>query len=158
MTQNQLQNLYRAKNGKQARGKETHHPGYLSSQDTYYVGSDKGIGRILSIPRPIDTYCKVSFVMLHDRKNFIMDGDLLNDRVILSRSPNRKSFPCCAQIDRQGNPEYCGKREHHEYQLCMTIEDIDHTKTKAKSPQTKLLANEKFIEYNELKGYFQVSD
>ena len=119
--------------------------------------------------------------------------------------------------------EYCGKREHHEYQLYLTIEDIDHTKTKAKSPQTNgicerfhktmqnefffvafrkkvyksieelqddldqwiewynterthtgkhcygktplqtfgdsiLLAKEKLIEYNELKGSFQVSD
>jgi transposase InsO family protein len=32
--------------------------------------------------------------------------------------------------------EYCGAREHHEFQLYLTIEDIDHTKTKAKSPQT----------------------
>jgi transposase InsO family protein len=32
--------------------------------------------------------------------------------------------------------EYCGAREHHEYQLYLTIEDIDHSKTKAKSPQT----------------------
>lgn len=32
--------------------------------------------------------------------------------------------------------EYCGIREQHEYQLYLAIEDIDHTKTKAKSPQT----------------------
>jgi hypothetical protein len=32
--------------------------------------------------------------------------------------------------------EYCGNREHHEYQLYLSIEDIDHTKTKVKSPQT----------------------
>ena len=32
--------------------------------------------------------------------------------------------------------EFCGKREHHEYQLYLTLEDIDHSKTKAKSPQT----------------------
>ncbi|MFY0256490.1 integrase core domain-containing protein, partial [Chitinophaga sp. 30R24] len=32
--------------------------------------------------------------------------------------------------------EYCGAREHHEYQLYLTIEDIDHTRTKARSPQT----------------------
>lgn len=30
----------------------------------------------------------------------------------------------------------CGLREQHEYQLYLAIEDIDHTKTKAKSPQT----------------------
>ena len=32
--------------------------------------------------------------------------------------------------------EYCGNREHHEYQLYLAIENIDHTKTKARSPQT----------------------
>jgi len=32
--------------------------------------------------------------------------------------------------------EYCGAREHHEYELYLTIEDIEHTKTKARHPQT----------------------
>jgi transposase InsO family protein len=32
--------------------------------------------------------------------------------------------------------EYCSKLENHEYQLYLSIEDIDHTRTKARSPQT----------------------
>jgi transposase InsO family protein len=32
--------------------------------------------------------------------------------------------------------EYCGKLEHHEYELYLAIENIDHTRTKARSPQT----------------------
>jgi transposase InsO family protein len=32
--------------------------------------------------------------------------------------------------------EYCGNREHHEYQLYFSREDVDHTRTKVKSPQT----------------------
>ena len=32
--------------------------------------------------------------------------------------------------------EYCGKIENHDYQLYLAINDIDHTKTKAMSPQT----------------------
>ncbi|QGP56663.1 Integrase core domain protein (plasmid) [Piscirickettsia salmonis] len=32
--------------------------------------------------------------------------------------------------------EYCGKIEHHAYQLYLAIEDVDHTRTKARSPQT----------------------
>ncbi|KVU59539.1 hypothetical protein WK70_00455 [Burkholderia cepacia] len=31
--------------------------------------------------------------------------------------------------------EYCGNPEHHEYELYLAVEDIDHTRTKAKSPQ-----------------------
>ena len=32
--------------------------------------------------------------------------------------------------------EYCGKVAHHEYQLYLAVEGIEHTKTKARSPQT----------------------
>jgi hypothetical protein len=32
--------------------------------------------------------------------------------------------------------EYCGKPEHHAYQLYLGIENIDHSRTKAYSPQT----------------------
>jgi transposase InsO family protein len=32
--------------------------------------------------------------------------------------------------------EYCGNREYHEYQLYLAVENIDHSKTKAKSPQS----------------------
>ena len=32
--------------------------------------------------------------------------------------------------------EFCGSLEHHEYELYLAIEDIDHTKTKARHPQT----------------------
>ena len=32
--------------------------------------------------------------------------------------------------------EYCGNPEHHEYELYLAIEDVDHSRTKTKSPQT----------------------
>ena len=37
---------------------------------------------------------------------------------------------------KSAKPEYSGRVETHEYQLYLAIEDIDHTRTKAKSPQT----------------------
>lgn len=133
LTEAQLQALERAKEEKQAYGEiETHHPGYLGAQDTYYVGSVKGIGRIYA-QTFIDTYCKVAFVKLYDRKNAITAADLLNDRVIPFFQ--QKRLPLLRILTDRGT-EYCGKREHHEYQLYLTIEDIDHTRTKAKSPQT----------------------
>lgn len=133
LTEAQLQAMERAKEEKQAYGEiETHHPGYLGAQDTYYVGSVKGIGRIYA-QTFIDTYCKVAFVKLYDRKNAITAADLLNDRVIPFFQ--QKGLPLLRILTDRGT-EYCGKREHHEYQLYLTIEDIDHTRTKAKSPQT----------------------
>ena len=35
----------------------------------------------------------------------------------------------------RGN-EYCGRVEQHDYQLFLAINDIEHTRTKANSPQT----------------------
>jgi transposase InsO family protein len=32
--------------------------------------------------------------------------------------------------------EYCGTAQAHEYELYLAVEDIDHSRTKARSPQT----------------------
>jgi transposase InsO family protein len=133
LTEAQVQALERAKQEKEAHGEiETHHPGYLGAQDTYYVGTIKGIGRIYT-QTFIDTYCKIAFVKLYDRKNAIVAADLLNDRVLPFYEEHH--LPLLRILTDRGT-EYCGAREHHEYELYLTIEDIDHTKTKARSPQT----------------------
>jgi len=36
----------------------------------------------------------------------------------------------------QRGTEYCGQREHHEYELYLAVENIDHSRTKARHPQT----------------------
>ena len=133
LTENQVMALEKAKEEKQAHGEiETHHPGYLGSQDTYYVGNMKGVGRIYQ-QTFIDTYSKVVQVKLYDRKNALVAADLLNDRVIPLYESHQ--IPLIRILTDRGT-EYCGAREHHEYQLYMALEDIDHTKTKARSPQT----------------------
>ena len=69
LTEAQLKALEKAKDQREAEGEiETEHPGYLGAQDTYYVGTLKGIGRIYQ-QTFIDTYSKVAFVKLYDRKN-----------------------------------------------------------------------------------------
>lgn len=60
LTEEQLRALEKAREEKEAHGEiETEHPGYLGSQDTYYVGNIKGVGRIYQ-QTFIDTYCKVA--------------------------------------------------------------------------------------------------
>ena len=133
LTEAQLQALEKAKQEKQAHGEiETHHPCYLGAQDTYYVGSIKGVGRIYA-QTFIDTYCKVAFVKLYDRKNAIVAAELLNDRVLPFYEEHDLKL---LRILTDRGTEFCGSRETHEYQLYLTIEDIDHSRTKAKSPQT----------------------
>ncbi len=66
-----------AKEEKIAHGEiETLFPGYLGSQDTYFVGNVKGIGKIYQ-QTYIDTYAKVTFCKLYDRKNALVVADLL---------------------------------------------------------------------------------
>ena len=58
---------------------------------------------------------------------------MLNDRVVPFFE--EQGIPLLRVLTDRGT-EYCGNREHHEYQLYLAVEDIDHTKTKARSPQT----------------------
>lgn len=57
------------------------YPGFLVAQDTYYVGYIKGVGHIYQ-QTVIDTYSKIGFTKLYDRKNALVAADMLNDRVI----------------------------------------------------------------------------
>jgi transposase len=82
LTEAQVAILERSRQEKEAHGEiETEHPGYLGAQDTYYVGTLKGVGRIYQ-QTFIDTYSKVAIVKLYDRKNALVAADLLNDRVL----------------------------------------------------------------------------
>ena len=133
LTEEQLTALERAKEEKEAHGEiETEHPGYLGSQDTFYVGTLKGVGRIYQ-QTFLDTYTKVAFAKLYDRKTPLAAADLLNDRVIPFFEEHE--IPLLRVLTDRGT-EYCGNREHHEYELYLAVEDVDHTRTKTKSPQT----------------------
>jgi len=133
LTEAQVRSLEKSKAEKEAHGEiETEHPGYLLSQDTYYVGTLKGVGRIYQ-QTVVDTYSKNAFAKLYDRKNALTAADMLNDQVIPFYE--QQEVPVLRILTDRGT-EYCGKRENHEYQLYLAIENIDHTKTKARSPQT----------------------
>ncbi|MBM4800477.1 transposase [Vibrio parahaemolyticus] len=111
---------------------ETAHPGYLGSQDTFYVGNLKGVGRIYQ-QTFVDTYNKVAFAKLYTTKTPITAADMLNDKVLPFFEAHE--LPMLRILTDRGT-EYCGRVEQHDYQLYLAINDIDHTKTKAMSPQT----------------------
>ena len=133
LTESQVRAMEKAKQEKEAHGEiETAHPGYLGAQDTYYVGTIKSIGRIYQ-QTFIDTYTKVAFAKLYDRKNALVAADMLNDRVLPFFE--EQDVPLLRILTDRGT-EYCGQREHHEFQLYLAVENIDHSRTKAKHPQT----------------------
>jgi len=111
---------------------ETAHPGYLGSQDTFYVGTMKGVGRIYQ-QTFVDTYSKVAFAKLYTTKTPITSADMLNDQVLPFFAEQGVSM---LRILTDRGTEYCGKLEQHDYQLYLAMNDIEHTRTKAQSPQT----------------------
>ena len=133
LTDSQIAALERKKLDEEACGEiETHHPGYLGSQDTFYVGNLKGVGRIYQ-QTFVDTYSKVAFAKLYTSKTPITSADILNDRVLPFFGQNQ--LPMLRILTDRGT-EYCGRMDQHDYQLYLAINDIDHTKTRAQSPQT----------------------
>lgn len=133
LTESQLTALEKAKADKETHGEfESECPGYCGAQDTFYVGTMKGVGRIYQ-QTFIDTYSKVGFAKLYDRKTPITAADLLNDRVIPFFDDH--DIPLSRILTDRGT-EYCGNHERHEYELYLAVENIDHSRTKTKSPQT----------------------
>ena len=133
LTEAQVQALEKKKLDDEACGEiETHHPGYLGSQDTFYVGTMKGVGRIYQ-QTYVDTYSSVAHAKLYTTKTPITSADLLNDRVLPFMEEN--DLPVLRILTDRGT-EYCGKAETHDYQLYLAVNQIDHTRTKVKSPQT----------------------
>lgn len=133
LTDAQIAALEKKKHDDEACGEiETAHPGYLGSQDTFYVGNLKGVGRIYQ-QTYVDTYSKIAHCKLYTTKTPITAADLLNDKVLPFYEA--QGLPVLRILTDRGT-EYCGKVEQHDYQLYLAINDIDHTKTKAMSPQT----------------------
>lgn len=133
LTEAQLAALERKQEEDVACGEiETAHPGYLGSQDTFYVGHFKGVGRIYQ-QTYVDTYAKVAFCKLYTTKTPITAADLLNDKVVPFFEEHQ--LPVLRILTDRGT-EFCGKLEQHDYQLFLAVNEIEHTKTKARSPQT----------------------
>lgn len=133
LTESQLAALEKKQNDDLADGEiETAHPGYLGSQDTFYVGTLKGVGRVYQ-QTFVDTYSKVAICKLYTTKTPITAADLLNDRVLPFFEDNKMGI--LRMLTDRGT-EYCGKVEHHDYALYLAVNDIEHTKTKARSPKT----------------------
>lgn len=152
LTDEQVAALEKKKQDDEACGEiETHHPGYLGSQDTFYVGNLKGVGRIYQ-QTFVDTYSKIAFARLYTTKTPITSADVLNDRVLPFFEA--QELPMLRILTDRGT-EYCGKVEQHDYQLYLAINDIDHTKTKARHPQTNGIC-ERFHK-TILNEYYQVT-
>lgn len=133
-TEAQLQALETAKRERENDPDEieTQHSGYLISQDTFYVGYLKGVGRIYQ-QTVVDTYSSVAFAKLYTSKVPVTAADTLNDRVVPFFE--EENIPILRVLTDRGT-EFCGSPDKHPYQLYLQLNDIDHSKTKVRSPQS----------------------
>jgi transposase InsO family protein len=111
---------------------ETHHPGFLVSQDTFYVGYLKGVGRIYQ-QSVVDTYSAVAFAKLYTSKVPVTAADVLNDQVLPFFEA--EEVPVLRMLTDRGT-EFCGRADSHAYELFLELNEIEHTRTKARHPQT----------------------
>lgn len=133
LTEAQVAALEGAKEEKQAHGEiETFHPGFLLGQDTYYVGYIKGVGKIYQ-QTGIDTFSNVGFAKLYTDKTAITAADFLNDKVLPFFDEEQMQL---LRVLTDRGSEYGGKMEKHPYQLFLHLNDIEHSQTKARHPQT----------------------
>jgi len=133
LTESQVAALESAKEEKQAHGEiETFHPGFLLGQDTYYVGYIKGVGKIYQ-QTGIDTYSNVGFAKLYTDKTAITAADFLNDKVLPFFDEEQVRL---LRVLTDRGTEYAGAIEKHPYQLFLHLNDIEHSRTKARHPQT----------------------
>jgi len=133
LTESQVQALELAKEEKKAHGEiETYHPGFLLGQDTYYVGYIKGVGKIYQ-QTAIDTFSNFGFAKLYLDKSALTAADVLNDKVLPFFDDEGMSL---LRVLTDNGLEYCGRTDSHPYQLFMHLNDIEHTRTKVRHPQT----------------------
>jgi len=133
LTEAQVAALEKAKLDKEAHGEfESECPGYCVGQDTFYVGTLKGVGRVYQ-QTAIDTYSKLAFAKLYDRKTPLTAADLMNERVVPFFDEHEIAV---SSVLTDRGIEFRGKPDNHEYELYLAVENIVHTRTKARSPQT----------------------
>ena len=111
---------------------ESECPGYCGAQDTFYVGTLKGVGRVYQ-QTFVDTYSKVAFAKLYGDKTAVTAADTLNDRVVPFFEEHGIRL---LRVLTDRGTEFCGVADAHPYELYLAIEDIDHTRTKVRHPQT----------------------
>jgi transposase InsO family protein len=133
LTDEQVRALETSREEREAHGEvETHHPAFLLGQDTYYVGYIKGVGKIYQ-QTGIDTFSNIGFAKVYSEKTAITAADFLNDKVLPFFDEHSLAL---LRILTDRGTEYCGLADSHPFQLFLHLNDIEHTRTKARHPQT----------------------
>ena len=91
-----------------------------------------------------------SLAKLSDRKTPLTAADLLNDRVVPFFDAHEVKL---SRMLTDRGTEYCGTPERHEDELYLAVEDVDHSRTKTKSPQTADVIDKSFLYGSAVPGF-----
>ena len=132
LTEEQIRLLEKANPCFRERKVESPYPGYLLSQDTFMVGTIKGVGRIY-LQAVVDTYGSFAFGKLYTSKLPETAADVLYDRVLPFYES--QGIPVENILTDNGR-EYCGRPMIHPYQIFLELNDVEHRRTKVARPRT----------------------
>jgi transposase InsO family protein len=111
---------------------EAPNPGYLLCQDTYFVGTIKGVGKIY-MQSVVDANNSHGFAKLYLSKVPMTAVDVLNDRVLPFYEEHGVNV---AHLLTDNGREYCGRPCHHPFELFLAINQVEHRRTEVGSPET----------------------
>ena len=115
----------------QERHVESSKPGELLNQDTFFVGTLKGVGRVY-MHTVVDTFNSMAFGFLHVSKLPEAAVAVLHNDVLPFYKKHKTKVE---NILTDNGREYCGT-ETHPYQIYLELNDIKHRRTKVRTPRT----------------------
>ena len=110
---------------------ESSRPGELLCQDTMFVGSLKGVGKVY-LHACVDTFGSYAFGFLHTGKKPECAAALVHNDVLPFYREHNLTV---GAILTDNGREFCGT-ENHPFELYLALNEIEHRRTKVKSPQT----------------------
>lgn len=111
---------------------EANFTGQLVAIDTFLVGNLKGIGKVY-LQTVVDCYSRYAWGHLYNSKIPVTAVHVLNERVL----PFFEEHGAHIQTILSDNGrEYCGRPDHHPFELFLQLEEIEHRTTQIRRPQS----------------------
>jgi transposase InsO family protein len=110
---------------------ESSKPGELVCQDTYLVGTIKGVGKVY-LHSAVDAYNSYAFGFLHTSKQPEAAVALVHNDVLPFYAEHQLSVE---KILTDNGREFCGT-ELHPFELYLALNGVEHRTTRVRRPQT----------------------
>ena len=132
LSDDQVRHLERFSPEFRERHIEVHHTGELVAVDTFFVGTLKGVGKVY-LQSVIDCFSRYAWGRLYTNKLPVTAVHVLNNDVLpFFEAHNARINTVLSDNGR----EFCGRKDHHPYELFLQLEEIEHRTTRVRRPQS----------------------